>query len=350
MIRRMVRLTALLLVAFGLFAAPPAQPKNVILLIADGMGPAHHTALKHYRGADCNICRMPVVGLTSTHCLNRAVTDSAAAASAWATGRKVNYEVVSVDAEGKPLQTVLEIAELRGKATGLVTTARFYDATPAAFAAHADHRDESAKIIGQMLRSGAELIIGTGLQTLTSPELSHVLGDARQQGYTVATTRPELDAAAGASRLFAVFPQQTRDVDVPEARLPDLTRIAIDRLRTDPDGFFLMVEHEGTDSSSHQNNIADLRASLTSFDQAVGIALEFAATSGNTLVLVTSDHETGGLRITETKTARFRLEWSSTDHTGVSVPVFGFGVGAAEFAGVYDNADGGRRVAGVVGK
>lgn len=342
MIRGMARLAVLLLVAFSLPAAPPAQPKNVILLIADGTGPAHYTALIHYRGADCNICRMPVVALVATHCANRAVTDSAAAASAIATGHKVNYEAVSVDAEGKPLQTILERAELNGKVTGLVTTARFYDATPAAFAAHAKHRDESANIIRQMLRSGAEVIIGAGLKALSTPELSPLLDDARQQGYTVATTRPALDAAARASRVLGVLPEQTRDVDFPDAPLPHLTRYALDRLRAHPKGFFLMVEHEGTDSSSHQNNIPDLRASLTSFDQAVGIALDFAATTRDTLVIVTSDHETGGLRVSETKLARFRLEWSATDHTGVAVPVFAWGPGAEGLAGVYDNTGVGR--------
>lgn len=341
----MARLAAVLLIAVSLSAAPPARPKNVILFIADGAGVAHYSALIHYRGAECRICRMPVVGLITTRCLDRAVTDSAAAASAIATGQKVKYEAVSVDAEGKPLQTWLERAELEGKMTGLVTTARFYDGTPAAFAAHASHRNQSANIIAQMLRSGAEVIIGAGLKALATPELSHVLADARQQGYTVATTRPELDAAARAPRVLGVFPEQPRDLDFPNAPLPHLTRFALDRLRGHPAGFFLMVEHEGTDSASHQNNIPDVRASLTSFDDAVGIALDFAAKSGDTLVIVTSDHETGGLRVSETKAARFRLEWSATDHTGVAVPVFAFGVGAAGLAGFYDNTE----VAGRVG-
>lgn len=329
-------------------AAIAQSPKNVILFIADGGGPAHYTALKTNRAANFQIGRMPVVGMATTRCLDRAVTDSAAAASALATGYKVKYEAVSEDADGKPLATVLEVAEKSGKATGLVTTGYFYDATPAAFAAHAPHRDKYAEIIEEMLRSGAELIAGTALRPVGESELAAVPDLAKQLGYTVATTRAELDAAAKSPRVLAAFPKQTRDVDFADAPLPMLTQWAIDRLKGDPEGFFLMVEHEGIDSASHQNFLPDVNKSLESFDQAVGIALDFAATAGNTLVVVTSDHETGGLRVSETKLARFRLEWSATDHTGVAVPVFAMGPASAQFAGFYDNADIGKRLIALV--
>jgi alkaline phosphatase len=343
-----MRLLAVLLFATASLAAPPPAPKNVILLIADGTGLAHWTALKQNK-PDANLTRLPVVGLATTHCLNRAVTDSAAAASAIATGSKVNYEAVSEAPDGKPLTTVLEAAESAGKATGVVTTAYFYDATPAAFAAHAKHRDQYAEIVGQMIRSGAEVIAGTGLKPLGQDELAALPVAAQEQGYTVVTDRAGLDAAPAASPVLAVFPKQTRDLDFPGAPLPLLTRFAIDRLKGDKDGFFLMIEHEGTDSSSHHNNIPDTTASLKSFDEAIGIALDFAAKNPDTLVVVTSDHETGGLRVSETKSARFRLEWSATDHTGVAVPVFAFGPGASEFGGFYDNADVGKKLLKSIG-
>lgn len=338
-----MRLLVTLLFATAALAAPPPAPKNVILLIADGTGLTHWTALKNNK-PDANLARLPVIGLTTTRCLNRAVTDSAAAASAIATGSKVNYEAVSQDPEGKPLTTVLEVAESSGKATGVVTTTYFYDATPSAFAAHAKHRDEFAEIISQMLRSGAELIAGTSLKPLGQDEMSTVPDAAKAQGYTIVTDRPQLDAAPAGSRVLAVFPKQTRDMDFPGAPLPVLARWAIDRLKGDKDGFFLMIEHEGTDSSSHQNYIPDLTAALNSFDEAIGVALEFAAKNPDTLIVVTSDHETGGLRVSETKAARFRLEWSATDHTGEAVPVFAIGPGSSEFAGFYDNTDLGKKL------
>lgn len=337
----MRRLALLLLLSTAAFAAP--APKNVILLISDGAGLAHYTALRNAK-PDANVGRMPVVGLSMTRCLNRAVTDSAAGASAIATGNRVNYEVVSQDPEGRPLETVLEVAEKKGKVTGLVTTSYFYDATPAAFAAHVEHRDKYAEIITQMLHSGAELIAGDNWSPIGEKELANIVSLSKETGYTLVQNRKELDAAASAPRVLAVFPRQTRDLDYPEAPLPVLARWAIDRLKGNKAGFFLMIEHEGTDSSSHQNYIPDMNTAIASFDAAIGVALDFAAANPDTLVVVTSDHETGGLRVSETKAARFRLEWSATDHTGVAVPVFAFGPGSADFAGFYDNADIGEKL------
>ena len=133
-------------------------------------------------------------------------------------------------------------------------------------------------------------------------------------------------------------------VEDPDAPLPVLTRWAIDRLKGHVAGFFLMIENEGTDSASHQNFLPDVQSSLTSFDLSVGIALDFAAARGDTLVVVTADHETGGLRINETKAGRPRPEWSTTDHTAGAVPVFAFGPGSATFAGFYDNTDVGKKL------
>ena len=341
---RYVGLAVLVLAAVTSYGAEP-RPKNIILLIADGAGPTHFTLARIRRGAEFNIGRMPVVGLATTHSIERTVTDSASAATSIATGAKVNIGAVSLDPEGKPLPTVLEGAERRGMVTGIVTTAQFWDATAAVFAAHAKERYEDAPdIIRQMLRSGAEIIAGAGLKAISEPKLSHVGADARQQGYVVVTTRAELDAAPAGGRVLAVFPEQPRDVEFPDAPLPMLTRWALDRLKGHNGGFFLMIENEGTDSASHQNFLPDVQSSLTSFDLSVGIALDFAAARGDTLVVVTADHETGGLRINETKAGRPRPEWSTTDHTAGAVPVFAFGPGSAAFAGFYDNTDVGKRL------
>lgn len=337
-----------MILASILLAATVAQPKNVILLVADGAGVGHFTVMRNLRGENFNTGLMPVIGFHATHCADRAVTDSAAAATALATGFKTNYEMVSVDPKTlAPLPTVLEAAEKIGKATGLVTTANFWDATPAAFAAHSKHRRDPGVDL-QMLRSGADVIAGTGEEDFSrelSPEAAQA---AKENGYTVVNTRAELDAVKGA-KLLAYFPYQERNVDVPEAPLPVLAKWALDKLDDDPDGFFLLIEHEGVDSSSHQNHHLDLRKSLTSFDEAVGVALEFAKKRGDTLVLVTADHETGGLRVSETKTtSRWRIEWSASDHTATAVPLFAFGPGAAAFAGFQDNTEVGKKLLAAV--
>jgi alkaline phosphatase len=339
-----------MILATILLAATAATPKNVILLVADGAGTGHFTVARNLRGENFRIGTMPVVGMHTTQSADRAVTDSAAGATAFATGVKTNYEMVSVDPKTlAPLPTVLEAAERRGKATGLVTTANFWDATPAAFAAHAKHRRDPG-IDLQMLRSGAEVLAGTGEGDFSrelSPEAANA---AAENGYTVINTRAQLDNVK-AAKLLAYFPYQERNLDVPEAPLPVLARWAIDRLDDDPEGFFLLIEHEGVDSSSHQNNQIDLRKSLTSFDEAVGVALDFAKQRGDTLVVVTADHETGGLRISETKTtSRWRIEWSDSDHTATAVPVFAYGPGAGAFAGFQDNTDVGKKLMDAVVK
>lgn len=333
----------LILIATTAFAAD--KPKNVILLIGDGMGPAHFTAARYARGADkSQIGRMPVVGFATTHCADRTVTDSAAAATALATGTKTNHEMVSMSPAGIPLVTVLERAEAGGKATGLVTTAQFCDATPAAFASHSTYRRKYGEIVPQMLRSGAEVIAGSGLESFGKGEMPALDAAIAGTGYTVIRTRAELDAATGAKQIV-LFPSQDRDRDHPDFPLPLLAKWAIDRLKNDPEGFFLMIEHEGTDSASHSNNASEVTAGLRSFDEAVGIALDFAAARSDTLVVVTGDHETGGLRLTESPTTRrWRMEWSTSEHTATAVPVFAFGPGSAGFAGSYDNTDVGRRL------
>jgi alkaline phosphatase len=336
-----------LIAAIVLAATPQPAPKNVILLVADGAGPAHFAVAKHLRGAEYRIGTMPEIGLATTFCADRAVTDSAAAATALASGVKTNYEMLGQDAAGNPLMSVLDHAEARGKATGLVTTSYFWDATPASFAAHAKHRHD-AGVAEQMLRKNIEIIAGTGIEQFGKNNLPPFDAFVKDSGYTVITTRAQLDAAKG-TRLLAVFPGQARDLDVPDAPLPMLAQWAIDQLDDDPEGFFLLIEQEGSDSSSHQNQGADLRKALISFDEAVGVALDFASKHKNTLVVVTSDHETGGLRISDTKTGRFRIEFSTIDHTGTFVPVFAYGPGAAAFGVDQDNTDVGKKLIAAVG-
>ena len=338
----------MILATLILAAATAAAPKNVILLIADGAGSAHFTAAKNLRGDAFRIGAMPVIGMHTTSCADRAVTDSAAAATTFATGHKTNYEMVSVDPQTlAPYPTVLEEAEKRGKATGLVTTSNFWDATPAAFAAHAKHRHDPG-IDVQMLRSGVDVLAGTGLEDFSNEVSPDQMKIAVENGFTIVNTRAQLDAAKG-SKLLAYFPYQQRNMDVPEAPLPVLAKWAIEHLKDDPDGFFLVIEHEGSDSCSHQNNQLDLRKVLVSFDEAVGVALDFAKQRGDTLVLVTGDHETGGMRISETKTlSKWRIEWSTGDHTATAVPIFAYGPGANAFGGFQDNTDVGKKLMSAV--
>lgn len=334
------RLLLALVLASSLTAAD--KPKNVILLVGDGLGVAHVSAISLMREGNSRIGEMPVTGLVMTMSADRDVTDSAAGASAFATGKRINYEAVSVDAEGRPLTTVLELAEKRGRATGVITTSYFFDATPAAFVVHNVHRKRYREIVPAMFEGDVDLIVGSA-EEYGEDGVQVSSGFARKNGYTVATTLDGLRSATS-SKVLGLFPQGYRARDFSEASLPDLTRIALDRLAQDPDGFFLMVEHEGIDGGSHENDQDVLRPSLVSFDDAVGIALDFAKRDGNTLVLVAGDHETGGLRISDGRSGKFRLEWSTTGHTAAAVPVFAFGPGSEAFGGFQENYEVGRKL------
>jgi len=344
----MRRLILVLLLAAPHVAAQ--RPKNVILVIGDGMGPGHITAARWILGDKLQFRRMPQTALMSTECADEAVTDSAAAASAFATGMKTNYHGVSVDGNGQPRTTVVEAAHANGKATGLVTTTDFWDATPAAFAAHAKERyEEAASISRQMVASGADVIIGGGIDergTAPLPTPDELKAANRVMAAGLAALQ-----ATNAPRVLGVMKRQDDDLQDPDAPLATLAKWAIDKLSADPDGFFLMIENEGIDSSSHSNRTDHLRTALEQYNAALGVALDFAAARNDTLVIAVGDHETGGLRIFQGRDKhRWRIEWATVEHTGTSIPLFAFGPGAEGFHGYIDNTDVGKALLSFVGK
>ena len=325
-------------------AAPtPAKPKNVILVIGDGMGVAHFTAARILRGADYRIGTMPVAGLVYTQVLNSVGPDSASTASAYATGSKVNYRAISVDPAGKPLETVLEIAEKTGRSTGLVTTANFYDATPAAFAAHNASRYEIKSLIPQMLASGAEVIVGGGAAKFEEE------AEAKAEGFTVIRDAAALLASRD-KKILGVFPTQERELAIPGLEPAAVAQWAIDRLSADRDGFFLLLEHEGTDGASHANATDDFIVAVKELDAMAGIALDYAAKHPDTLVIVTGDHETGSLQIQPENNPTLRLLWGTKGHTGEMIPIFAIGPGSERFEGALDNDEVGRRLKTLVSR
>ncbi|MEX2124697.1 MAG: alkaline phosphatase [Woeseia sp.] len=310
-------------------------PQGIILIVGDGMGAAHFTLARILRGDDFQIGQLAQTGLVATASANSRATDSAAAATAYATGIKTNNGYLGLDPSGRSHPTVVEIAESRGLATGLVTTARFGDATPAAFAAHVRDRHETSAIATQLVSSGVDVLASNGLDWFGSegaPTLEELANDG---GYLPVRTAAELQAA-GTGPVLAVFPSGELDGDSPELPLRELALWAIDRLSDDPDGFFLLIEHEGTDGASHNNNTAALETSLRSLDETVGAVLDFARKRGDILVIVVGDHETGGLQIAGSWGTP-QDSWATRDHTGEAIPIFAAGPGAAAFAGFQEN-------------
>jgi len=323
-------------------------PTNIILVVGDGFGFSHLTTASLILDKSMRMKEMPVAGIVETRSASSLVNDSAAGASAMATGVKANNRVLSLDPAGTAHQTVLERGEALGKSTGLITTSVFWDATPAAFASHVASRYEAEEIIAQMLSSGAEFIAGAGLGKFGIEGRPAVEDVASAAGYTLVRSRAELEEARG-RRTLVVLPETRHEIESPELPLATLATKAIELLAGDPEGFFLLIENEGIDGASHANVTEDVLASIRSFDAAVGVALDFAAGDGNTLVIVTADHETGGMQL-YAKDGQLDIRWGTTGHTGAAVPLLAYGPGAEAFAGLLDNTDIAKRIFGYWGQ
>lgn len=344
-----VAIVCLITVSFIVFTllnstASVRPVKNVILLIGDGMGV---TAIRATQIATVgpnnklSMQELPYAGLVTTHSLDSIITDSAASGTSMATGYKTNNGMVSMLPNGTILQTILEYAESQGKSTGLVVTSTITHATPAAFASHVPDRDLENDIALDMLHAGAEVLLGGGrLYFLPEPEGyrtdgRNLVDEALALNYTYLETREDLlkvqsDKALG---LFAVSHMSRAPR---EPSLAEMTDKAIDLLSQDDDGFFLMVEGSQIDWAGHGNNATWLTDEVAEFDKAVEVAIDFAATEPNTLIIVTADHETGGMAINDPD----QYGWTTKDHTGTMVPVFANGPRGAPFVtGVIDNTD-----------
>lgn len=282
-----------------------------------------------------------------------AVTDSAAAATAFATGVRTRNGAVGVRRDGTRVRSLLDDARRLGRATGLVTTSEVTDATPAAFGAHVRQRDAHRRIARQYVRhSRPDVVLGGGARRW-GPRLRD---EAADRGWELVRDAAGLDAVRGPKvlglfapgRMFTAGPEGRGDYD-PPVRLRDMTAKALELLSADDDGFFLLVEEEGIDEMAHANNARLTIAATRAFDAAVGVVRRFARENPGTLVVVVGDHETGGMAV-ERRPARgegadtdgpfdvagtrldFFVDWTSTAHTGAATPLTAQGPGARHLA------------------
>ncbi len=322
-------------------------PGSVIVLIADGAGVAHWT-LAHFAADELAVERMPVGGLVNTRGADHEVTGSAPGASALATGVRTFMGAISVDMDSVPQETVLEVAHRRGWATGLVTTTWLTDATPAAFAAHVASRGQMARIFQQMIDLPVNVLLGGGSRLLPMARARDGL-DLRtpaMERYTFVETGADLERVShsDASMVLGFFAEGEMPL-APERspNLAEMTSAALRILEKDQDGFFLMVENEGPDTEAHRNSSREIiTAEMLGFDAAVGVALDFQERHPETLVLVTADHETGGLHLTHDAHREIVMGYATISHTAALVPLFAAGPGAERFGGLKGNDEIGR--------
>lgn len=336
-----------------------AAVRNVILMIADGAGAGLWTAAEAAQ-EDLAVKEMSVIGLLDTRSAQE-VSDSAAAATVFATGERVTNRTISVGPasacpmplrgaaedtawpEGcEPITTWFEVARDKGRATGLVTTTHVVDATPAAFVAHSPSRYGGRAIARQFAEFGLDVLLGGGrshfLGTAVDDggdllgamcEQADCIGSAEELGRYVPTSRP----------LVGLFTSGDLDEQDPRpVRLPDMVDAALAKLDRHEAGFVAMFETEATDNATHANlPLPRVTADMLEFDRAVRIALEFTRRTPGTLLIVTSDHETGGFALVETEGYNAELRYSTRGHSANLVPLFAEGPQAERFGGWREN-------------
>ena len=335
-------------------------PQNIIVFIGDGMGVAHISAGRIAAGR-LNLEKFPVNGLVTTHSANRLVTESGAAATALATGKKTNNRAISVLPDGTPVKTLFEYARDQGKSIGLVVTSSVTDATPAAFIAHVDNRRKQANIAEQIVNSGVDVLIGGGWAYFIPASRA---GSRRKDNkdllmelesrLPLVLSHDQLSKHSDGNKLVALLaPKGLPAAANRPYSLASLTRIAIGILSKNHNGFVLMVEGSQIDWASHDKNASAVISEMLDFDAAVGAALDFARKQERTLTVVTSDHETGGFAIHDGSIQK--QEVSATDfttggHTASMVPLFADGPSSSKFSGILDNTRVGQIMIGLITK
>ncbi len=333
--------------------------QNVIILIGDGMG-INQVELTRYRYKGINgrleMERLPFFGLVETKPADdELITDSAAGATALATGKKTRNGMVGMTPDSVVAPTILEALQKRGWSTGLITTSAITDATPASFATHVPDRGMQHEIAMQMAAKKINFLAGgrAGFEGIYPTQKMAIDKYAQKNlGYTVIKDRRDF-AELNDSLNMVLFDNVPDDVTSKRseamADLSVLTQLAIDKL-SQKGPFFLMVEQEGTDTGGHVNDADYLTESLKELDDAVAVALKFAEQNQQTIVLVTADHETGGLTFNEGARGKaVQLNWATTRHTGQPVPLYAYGPYAHYFSGKMDNTDVPKRLGRALG-
>ncbi|MGI8642630.1 MAG: alkaline phosphatase [Thermomicrobiales bacterium] len=357
----------------------PRIAQNVILFIGDGMGAVQREAARQLIGELLVMDSLPVLGSVGTSSADpeALVTDSAAAGTALATGVKTYNGGISTGLDGSRLPTILEIAKCAGMATGLVTTCQITDATPAAFAAHVSERSDHSEIARQYIEAtGVDVILGGG-EDYWYPDgepgafpddpgdepaeysrgtRGNLVVRAQELGYEYVTSAKELERA-GNSKLLGLFANQNLfearlpgegDAYTPPVTLATLTRKALELLSRDDQGFFVMIEEAAVDRMAHKNNARLALQAVLELDHAVRVALEFASSQPETLIIITADHECGGLEFCDPDLSnespdetlrRLGLRWTTLNHTPAHVPLNATGPGSERLAGDLDNTD-----------
>lgn len=312
-----------------------AVPVNqIILLIGDGNGLAQISVGLFANGNELNLTQLKNMGLVKTQAADDFTTDSAAGATAYATGHKTNNRALGVGPSGMSLDNLPDILDGYGFRSGIITTDQLTGATPSAFYAHHAERDDASEIASFLPKSNLDLFIGGGEEKFT--EQKEALEDA---GFLLnkldLATSKKIGYFASKGSLPAKLGSDRGDY------LKESTKFGLNFLGKEQSPFFFMIEAAMIDSGGHGNNSSLLISEMLDFDEAIGEVIQYADQNPGTLVIITADHETGGVSIPQGDIASSTLElaYHSDDHTGIMVPIFAYGAHSDEFRGVYENTE-----------
>ena len=338
------------------------QPiKNVIFMIGDGTGIAQlYSGQLQEVGPNgyLHAQRLPITGIVKTHAEDDLITDSASGATAYSCGIKTKNGVIAQDSDGNECVTLLELSQKAGMKTGLIATSGVTHATPASFATHIDSRNKYSEIAEQLVESEVDVILGGGLEYFlpldsagsSRADQLNLISNFEERGYSVVLDRQAM-IEEDSDRIVGFFspgglPSKNR---IPS--LSEMTSKAVENLSSKENGFFLMIEGSQIDWGGHANNTPYVLREVKDFDDAIGVVLSFAVQNPGTLVIVTADHETGGMTINgvNRENTVVDIAWTSTGHTGTPIPLMAYGPHAVEFSGWWDNTDIGKKIADLLG-
>ncbi len=338
------------------------KAKNVIFLIGDGMGLAQVSASYYYgeEGQTPSFSRFNQIGLLNTSSAKEKVTDSASSATAYATGERTYNGAIGVDVDTAELENLVEKLAPQGFSIGLVSTSSIVHATPASFYAHIDSRNKYEEIARQLVYADVDFFAGGGTQFFAQREdQRNYLDTLKAKGVNLSTKslddfgRGKLGQKYGYLLAEDGMPPMT---DGREDYLLNATKKAINYLKQDEEGFFLMVEGSQIDWAGHANNANYLIREVLDFNTVIDEVLDFAEKDGQTLVVVTADHETGGFSLSAAdirRQANYSIispSFSTPHHSATLVPIFAFGPGAELFRGIYDNKEVHNKILQALGK
>ncbi len=316
------------------------KPKNVILLIGDGMGLSQVSASQFYNPQKTNFERFHIIGLSKTSSASDLITDSAAGATVFSAGVKSYNGAIGVDKDTIATSLITELLIKRGFSTGIISTSSIQHATPASFYAHVKSRVLYDQIAEFMPESGVDFFAGGGLKFMNArKDGKDILAEMTKNGYTVNTTSLPTTVGDGKQVILLAADGMPKMSEGRGDFLPDATKLALEKLSKNEKGFFLMVEGSQIDWGGHANDSDYLINELIDFDKTLGVALDFAKNNGETLVIVTADHETGGFTLASDNADynKIKPSFSTTGHSATMVPVFAQGPGSYKFNGIFEN-------------